>query len=72
MSPPRGEKRIAYDSGKAIQRYGPEGPPLDEVLRRRLETFGAANTYRIPRPPRFGELLGLTCRALVSTGAASW
>jgi hypothetical protein len=57
-APPRGEKRIEYDSGKAVQRYGPEGPPLDEVLRRRLETFGAANTYRIPRPPRFGELVG--------------
>ncbi len=56
--PPRGEKQIAYDSGKAVQRYGPEGPPLDEVLRRRFETFGAANTYRIPRPPRFGELVG--------------
>jgi hypothetical protein len=56
--PPRGEKRIAYASGRAVQRYGSEGPPVDEVLRRRLETFGSANTYRIPRPPRFAELIG--------------
>jgi hypothetical protein len=56
--PPRGEKRIAYASGSAVQRYGPEGPPVDEVLRRHIATFGVANTYRIPRPPRFGELVG--------------
>jgi arylsulfatase A-like enzyme len=55
---PREEKRIAHRSGSAVQRFGPEGPPVDMVLRRRFEMFGAANTYRIPRPPKFGELVG--------------
>jgi hypothetical protein len=58
--PPRGEKRIAYQGGSAVQRYGPDGPPVDAVMRRRVETFGTGNTYRIPTPPRFGELLGHT------------
>jgi hypothetical protein len=58
--PPRGEKRIAYAGGSAVQRYGPEGPRVDAVMSRRVETFGTGNTYRIPKPPRFGELLGHT------------
>jgi hypothetical protein len=56
--PPRPEKWIAADGGSTVQRYGADGPPIDGVLRRRIETFGRANVYRIPRPPRFGELVG--------------
>ena len=56
--PPRPEKRIAAAGESTGQRYGADGPPVDKVLRRRLETFGRANVYRIPRPPRFAELVG--------------
>jgi Sulfatase len=54
----RAEKRIAFGQGRREQRYGPEGPPLEGVLRRRHETFGDANVYHVPRPPRFRELVG--------------
>jgi hypothetical protein len=57
-APPRPEKRIAAGEGSTVQRYGAEGPPIDEALGRRIGTFGSANMYRIPRPPRFGELVG--------------
>jgi hypothetical protein len=58
--PPRGEKRIDAGGGSTVQRYGADGPPIDEALQRRIATFDTAtrNVYRIPRPPRFGELVG--------------
>jgi hypothetical protein len=56
--PPREEKRIAFAGGKKTQRYGPEGPSFDAVLREKVATFGEANRYRVPRPPRYGELVG--------------
>jgi arylsulfatase A-like enzyme len=55
--PPRGKKQITGGNGN-LQQYGVEGPSIDAVLRQRVETFGAANKYRIPKPPRFGELVG--------------
>jgi hypothetical protein len=57
---PREEKRIDAGGGSTVQRYGAEGPAIDEAFRRRIDTFGpgSANVYRIPRPPRFGELVG--------------
>jgi hypothetical protein len=57
-APPRPEKRIAAGEGRTVQRYGAEGPPIEEALSRRIETFGSVNMYRIPRSPRFGELVG--------------
>ena len=32
-APPRPEKRIAAGGGSTVQRYGAEGPPIDEALR---------------------------------------
>jgi hypothetical protein len=59
-APPRAEKRIDAAGGSTVQRYGADGPPIDEAFRRRIHTFGpgSANVYRIPRPPRFAELVG--------------
>ena len=58
-SPRRPEKRIWFGAGKKQQSYGPEGPPLDPALARRLANFdGASNPFRVPRPPRYGEIVG--------------
>jgi hypothetical protein len=54
---PRAKKQIAGGNGN-VQQYGVEGPSIDAVLRKRVETFGTANKYRIPKPLRFGELVG--------------
>jgi hypothetical protein len=55
----RGEKLISFSAGKKTHRYGAEGPPVESALRRRLAWFdGPSNTYRIPRPPRYAELIG--------------
>lgn len=55
----RGSKRIYFNSAQTLRTYGASGPDLSPLLRRKLEIFGGAkNTYRVPRPPRFAELLG--------------
>jgi hypothetical protein len=57
--PERAIKRMYYNSAKQLRTYGREGPDLSELLQRKVEIFeGAANPFRIPRPPRFGGLIG--------------
>ena len=56
--PPRPGKRIWFGQVRKVQHYGAEGPPPDEVVRRRHALFGDGNVYHVPRPPRFGELIG--------------
>jgi hypothetical protein len=56
--PPRIEKRVAFASATKTQRYGPEGPPIAPLLQQRDGIFGSGNRYHIPRPPRYGELVG--------------
>jgi hypothetical protein len=64
-APERPGKRIYYSAAHAMRTYDAAGPDVGPLLRRKLDIFdGAGNPYRIPRPPRFGELVGKPIRDL--------
>lgn len=52
----RPTKRMYYDSAHRMRSYGPEGPDIGPLLRRKVQTFAGA--YSVPRPPRFTDLVG--------------
>jgi hypothetical protein len=55
----RGSKQIFFSSARQTRSYGREGPDAAPALRRKLGLFGGSeNFYRVPRPERFGELVG--------------
>jgi hypothetical protein len=52
-------KTIYYDMARRRQDFDRGGPDLRPALQTKLEVFGGGeNPYRVPRPPRFGELTG--------------
>ena len=54
-------KTIFYDMARRRQDFDRAGPDLRPALRAKLEIFGGAeNPYRVPKPARFGELVGQT------------
>ena len=58
-APERRTKTIFYSAARQSRTYGPEGPDVTALLGRKIEIFGGAeNPYRVPRPPRFAELVG--------------
>lgn len=55
----RESKQMFFDSARRQRSYGRDGPDAALALRRKLDIFGGSdNFYRVPRPPRFGELVG--------------
>lgn len=63
LGPPRrgarDTKRIFFAQATRSRSYPAHGRDLEAALRRKLEIFGGSdNVYRVPRPSRFGELVG--------------
>jgi hypothetical protein len=59
VHPERESKRMFFDGARHSRFYAATGPDIGPALRRKLEIFGGTeNLYRVPRPPRFGELVG--------------
>ena len=57
--PERGSKKMFFDSARRTRTYAPNEPDTAGLLRRKIEIFGGSdNFYRVPRPARFGDLVG--------------
>jgi hypothetical protein len=55
----RPDKRIFVESARRRVVVSGDGPDITSSLARKIELFGAgANPYRVPRPARYGELVG--------------
>jgi hypothetical protein len=69
----RPDKRIWVESARRRVVVAAEGPPFDGSLARKIELFGAGgNPYRVPRPPRFADLVGRSVSDLAtSSGGGS-
>ena len=57
--PERSTKRMLFASGTQTRTYRADWPDLTPVIERNVARFdGAENVYRVPRPPRFADLVG--------------
>ena len=58
-APARVTKRVMFASGARTQEIEPRGPDAAPAVARKIARFGAGeNPWRVPRPGRFGELVG--------------
>lgn len=70
----RQQKKIFYDSARQSTSVWADQPPLEGALARKFALFdGSENEYRLPKPPRFAELVGrrLEDLAIVGGGGAA-
>ena len=55
----RARKTLYYDSARRSTTFAADEPSIAPDLARKTALFGGAqNVYRVPRPPRFAELVG--------------
>ena len=58
-APERPSKVLYYDFAKRTRTFDRRGPDLGPIVRRKAALFGGpGNPYRVPRPPRFADLIG--------------
>jgi len=56
--PDKPSKVVYYDSARKRRCLDRRGPDITPVVRRKFALFGSDNPYRVPRPPRYADLLG--------------
>ena len=65
----RAEKTLYYDSAERSKTFAAGEPSIERDLARKTALFGGAeNVYRVPRPPRFADLVGRPLDELAVSG----
>jgi hypothetical protein len=66
--PPSRTRTIAVDSATRVVPLDAAAVDLERPLRRKLDLFGSSeNHFRLPRPPRYGDLIGQPLASLRTT-----